>query len=69
MMASDETTGSRILVVDDIQDNRDLMVAVLETGPWTVATAHDAASALQHGPPNEDASPGCAGVSPRGGVD
>ncbi len=48
MMASDETAGSKILVVDDIQDNLDLMVEVLEDGRWTIATARDAASALQH---------------------
>ena len=47
MMASDETAGSKILVVDDIQDNLDLMVEVLANGPWTVATARDAAGALQ----------------------
>lgn len=40
------TTTHKILVVDDIQDNIDLMVEVLEGGPWTVATARDAESAL-----------------------
>lgn len=47
MMASDETAGSKILVVDDIQDNLDLMVEVLEDGPWTIVTVRDAAGALQ----------------------
>ena len=47
MMASRETMESKILVVDDIQDNLDLMVEVLEDGPWTIATARDAVDALQ----------------------
>ncbi len=47
MMNATETSEARILVVDDIQDNLDLMVEVLENGPWTVATALDAASALK----------------------
>ena len=46
MMNATQTSEARILVVDDIQDNLDLMVEVLEDGPWTVATALDAASAL-----------------------
>lgn len=40
------TTTHKILVVDDIQDNLDLMVEVLEDGPWTIATARDAESAV-----------------------
>ena len=47
-MNATETSEARILVVDDIQDNLDLMVEVLEDGPWTVATALDAASALAY---------------------
>jgi len=38
MMASDETVGSKILAVDNIQDNPDLMLGVLEGVAWRVAT-------------------------------
>ncbi len=39
--------GHAILVVDDSQDNLDLMVEVLEDGPWRVTTARDAEIALK----------------------
>ncbi|MCH8241719.1 MAG: response regulator, partial [Planctomycetes bacterium] len=44
--ATASTKTHKILVVDDTQDNLDLMVEVLEDGPWTVVTARDAESAL-----------------------
>ena len=47
MMSAAETSEVKILVVDDIQDNLDLMVEVLEGGPWIIATARNAADALQ----------------------
>lgn len=40
------TKTHKILIVDDTQDNLDLMVEVLEDGPWTVVTVRDAQSAL-----------------------
>jgi len=40
------TKTHKILIVDDTQDNLDLMVEVLEEGPWTVVTVRDAESAL-----------------------
>ncbi len=45
--AAASTRSHKILVVDDIQDNLDLMVEVLEDGPRTVATACDGESALK----------------------
>ena len=45
--ATASTRSHKILVVDDIQDNLDLMVEVLEDGLWTVVTARDAESALK----------------------
>lgn len=40
------TKTHKILIVDDTQDNLDLMVEVLEDGPWTVVTVRDAENAL-----------------------
>lgn len=47
MSRTDNTSKPRILVVDDVRDNLDLMTQVLESGTWGIATARSAAHALE----------------------